>query len=80
MLVNKTINSQRLSEYVSRLSDWIDTNNTFGYEKVLLMLNNCPSQRSEECMKLFKALKHQVIFYPAYSPQLAPIEMWFNII
>ena len=80
MLINKTINSEGLSEYVSRFNDWIIENGTFGYRKVVLMLDDCLSHKSEDCMRLFKSLKHQIVFIPAYSPQFAPEEICFNIV
>ena len=80
MLINKTINSEGFSEYASRFNDWIIENGTFGYRKVVLMLDNCSRHRSGDCMRLFKSLKHQIVFIPAYSPQFAPVEMCFNIV
>ena len=80
MLINKTINSKGFSEYVSRFNDWIIENSTFGYRKVVLMLDNCSSHRSGDYMRLFKSLKHQIVFIPAYPPQFAPVEMCFNIV
>ena len=44
------------------------------------MLDNCSSYRSGDFMILFKSLKHQIDFIPAYSPQFAPVKMCFNIV
>ena len=80
ILINKTINSEGFSEYVSRFNDWIIENGIFGYKKVVLMFDNCSSHKSGDCMRLFKSLKHQVVFIPAYFPQFAPVEKCFNIV
>ena len=51
---HKKLKFEGFSEYVSKFDDWIIKNATFGYRKVVLMLDNCPSHRSGDFMRLFK--------------------------
>ena len=78
LLTNQMTNSERFSEYICRLDQWMRDNNTFGYEKLILTMDNWSSHRSQKWMKLLKNLNHQVFFNPAYTPQFAPIEMCFH--
>ena len=80
LLLNQAMNSEIFSEYISRFNSWIKENNMFGFKNLIIMLDNWSSHRSKNNLKLLETLGHQVAFLPAYSPQFAPIEMWFNYI
>jgi transposase len=41
-------------------------------------LDNCAIHDKEETMKLADKWNVKVMYLPAYSPQLNPIEMWFH--
>ena len=79
-LSNQTINSDRFSDYISKFNEWIANRGTFGFRNLIILLDNWSSHRSKKCMKLFKTMDHHIVFNPQYSPQLAPIEMWFSYI
>ena len=80
LISNKTMNSIRFSEYIKKLNEWILSISKFENKEIILMLDNWSVHRSKENQKLYEHLGHQVVFYPPYSPQLAPVEMWFNFI
>jgi transposase len=41
-------------------------------------MDNCAIHDKEETFKMSKEWNVNVMFLPAYSPQLNPIEMWFH--
>ena len=41
-------------------------------------MDNCSIHDKEETMKLADRWNVKVMYLPAYSPQLNPIEMWFH--
>ena len=49
-------------------------------KKKLYMFDNCPSHKSKGTFKMLKEQNHKVCFLPTYSPNLAPIELWFSFL
>ena len=43
-----------------------------------LVMDNCAIHDKEQTFKMAKEWGVNVMFLPAYSPQLNPIEMWFH--
>ena len=80
LMLNQTTNSEIFSEYICKFNDWINENNYFGFKNLIIMLDNWSIHRSWNNLRLMKTMEHQIVFIPAYSPQFAPIEMWFNYV
>ena len=79
-LTNKTIDNKNFTNFLSNLDNWINKNKLFGYSKVLIILDNSSVHKVKEVkLKLIK-MKVEVIFLAPYSPQFAPIEMYFGIL
>ena len=60
---------------MNSLNSWIESHDLFNYKELIYMLDNCPSHKSKGTLKMLKEQNHKVCFLPAYSPNLAPIEL-----
>ena len=78
--INETIDSQHFIWFLKILNQWLDSNNNFGYSKVILMLDNWSFHKSSLSKRLLLKLWYTIVYLPAYSPNFAPIEMWFSMI
>ena len=79
-ITNNTINTENFVWFLKILDYWLKLKNNFGYSQVLLMLDNCSYHKSSSSKSLLRKLGYTVIYLPAYSPDFAPIEMWFSIL
>ena len=61
--------------FIKTLNSWICSQKQFGFKKLLYILDNCPSHKSKATIKIFTKLNLKIKFLPAYSPNLAPIEL-----
>ena len=77
LATDNTINSNILCHFIKKMEYWVFKNNIFGYEKALWILDNCPSHKSKFAYKTLKNTNFRIHFLPAYSPDLAPVEMCF---
>ena len=66
--------------FIKTLNSWICSQKQFGFKKLLYILDNCPSHKSNATIKIFTKLNLKIKFLPAYSPNLAPIELWFGFL
>ena len=76
-LTNKTIDNKNFTIFHSNLDNWINKNKLFGYSKVLIILENSSVHQIKEVNLKLRKMKVEVIFLAPYSPQFAPIEMYF---
>ena len=79
LLANQTIDSNCFVWFIKILNSWLNLNNKFGYHETIFLLDNCAVHKSKLTMKLLKKLSHKVYYLPAYSPELAPVEMCFSL-
>ena len=79
-LLNKTIDSNNFIWFVKILHKWLAENKIFGYDKAILILDNWSTHKSELTKNLMKKLPYTVYYLPAYSPELAPVELCFGIL
>ena len=75
-----TINSEIFIYFIKTLNSWICSQKQFGFKMLLYILDNCPSHKSKATIKIFTKLNLKIKFLPAYSPNLAPIELWFGFL
>ena len=75
-----TIDSKIFIYFMNSLNSWIESHDLFNYKELIYMLDNCPSHKSKGTLKMLKEQNHKVCFLPAYSPNLAPIELWFSFL
>ena len=74
---NNTIDSWIFIHFITSLNNWIVSQKLFEYNEVIYIMDNCPSHKSKATISIFNRLHLKVIFLPVYSPNLAPIELWF---
>ena len=79
-LINQTIDSNSFIWFLKILNQWLIANKNFGYDEIFLLLDNCSTHKSEVTQSLFKKLPYFIYYLPAYSPELAPVEMCFSIL
>ena len=72
-------NSEEFIKFINRQVDWLLDDLKIKIEHLVLMIDNSPVHTSRKSMKNLKDLKCQMVFLPPYWPQLAPIEMTFNV-
>ena len=80
LLTPQTINSENLALFIDNLKGWVEKSGRFGYSKVILLLDNCPSHQSSRSRQKLGELGYMIAFLPQYSPQLAPVELAFSLI
>ena len=66
--------------FLDKLTWLLDSNAYFGYASVSILLDNCPFHKSNIIKNYLVNSWFNVLYLPAYSLQLAPVEMVFNII
>ena len=79
-IVNKTIDSKYFEWYLKIVCNWLNINENFGYTQVINLLDNWAIHKSKLSQTWFKKMGYTINFIPAYSPDFAPVEMWFSLI
>ena len=79
-ILNSTINSVLFCSFLDKIEEWLINHNKSNYDQIIITLDNCPCHRSKQTTKRIKKLKCKVMYLPAYSPSLAPIESTFSFI
>ena len=80
LLTPRTVNSEIFVAFVSKLRRWVDKGGQFGYSKVILLLDNCPSHQSSKSKLKLTELGYLIAFLPQYSPSWLQLEMAFSLI
>ena len=80
LIVNKTINSNYFEWFLKIMWNWLNTHDNFWYSQVMVLLDNWAIHKSKISQTWFKKMGYTIIFIPAYSPDFAPVEMWFSLI
>ena len=76
---NSTINADIFKTYFQQLSKWINKNQRFNYKTILIILDNCSIHKEKEVKKILNKIDAKILFLSPYSPQFAPIEMYFGL-
>ena len=80
LLSSTTSNSNKFDSFLDKLNYWLTANKIFQKKEVLILLDNWSIHKTAQIFQKFKEINYNVIFLPAYTPQFAPIEMWFSMI
>ena len=80
MLTNESINSIKFLSFLSSLSNWLKNNKDFNYNKTLTILDNWSIHKWNNVKQMLSKINTKVMYLPAYTPQFAPIEMWFAML
>ena len=60
--------------------EWMSDNDYFGYKKLIVTMDNCVIHRRKMSLAELGNMFNEIMYIPVYSPQLAPVEMWFSFI
>ena len=80
LISNNNTNSEIYEYYLKKLNYWLLTKDSFGYQNLLLTLDNWSYHKGKRIAELFKSFNWSIIFLPAYSPLLAQIELAFGFL
>ena len=72
-------NSEEFLKFINWLMDWLLDYLKIKIEHLMYMIDNNPVYTPINSMKNLNNLKCQVVFLPPYWPQLASIEIMFNV-
>ena len=79
-LTNQTIDGQKFTIFLNHLDRWIQRNKLFGFNDVVIILDNSSVHQVKGVKLKLSKMKVKVIFLAPYNPQLVPIEMYFGIL
>ena len=80
MVTSKTFNSECFLLFLKHLIKMINDNNNFGFNKIILIMDNWSIHKWNKVKKNLKEVNLIVFFIPTYSLHLAPIEMFFGLL
>ena len=80
MLTNSTINSKLFGHFINKMNAWITDNQNFNFRKIVMILDNWSYHRSAKVLKKLQNMGVGIMYLPAYSPWLAPVELTFSYI
>ena len=80
LLTNQTMGSEGFLSYMQSFKEWMSDNDYFGYKKLIVTMDNCAIHRSKRSLAEIGNMFNEIMYIPVYSPQLAPVEMWFSFI
>ena len=80
LFTNTTIKSNKFIQFIDVIEQWMQKHSYFGYSKIVYLLDNWPFYKSKHTFSKLKRLNGAIMFLPAYSPDYAPVEVWFAII
>ena len=79
-IVRSTINQEIFQNFIWIMNFILKNSIKDQIENVIINLDNASIHTSKQTKKLLYALKLKVSYLPPYSPKLAPVELFFNII
>ena len=62
------------------MNNWLKSNDNFGFDDVVILLDNASIHKYKEMKIIIEKLKCKVIYLLAYRPEFAPIEMSFSLL
>ena len=73
-----TVNIKVFCHYLESLFQYINRKEEGLLPKTLILMDNCPYQKSNQVKNLMRDWKANWVYLPPYSPELAPIELLFR--
>ena len=62
------------------MGNWLITHDNFWYSQVMVFLDNWAKNKIKISQTWLKQIGYNIIFIHTYSPDFAPVEMWFILI
>ena len=79
MFIDSTYYSDKFSLFIQHLIKWLETNNNFEFNEVIIIMDNWSIHKCANIKTLLKVSKITILYIPPYSPHLAPIEIYFGL-
>ena len=76
--ISKANNSTNFAKFISQLKRWIEHDLNKAANDTLILLDNCPIHKSKLSIEKLRNTRATIVFIPAYTPEFAPIEFFFN--
>ena len=73
-------NSLNFIDYLKNLMKWLDEDLKLWRREIILLMDNSPIHTSKIWKDFFNSLGWVTLFLPPYSPEYAPVELFFNVI
>ena len=80
LIVEDTGNSDKFWYFLWILNYAIDSSNMKSSSDWIITLDNASIHKSSKTVKSIKRMNLNLMFLPAYSPMLAPVELFFRMI
>ena len=80
MLSNNTLTADRFIIFLRNLKAFLKDNNNFEFKKILIIVDNLPSHRTNKVISMLLDCGFDICFLPPYSPSLAPVELTFGVL
>ena len=77
-LLSSSLDSQVFLDFLKKLVWWIENKGRFGWDRVIVVLDNWPSHTAGSVKDFFASTDYLVFYLPPYSPQLATVEKAFQ--
>ena len=78
--VSGSINSKIFVEHLNKLMKFLLKNEWSKPNRILILLDNASSHRSQIAKDFLKSCGMHIAFIPPYSPELAPVEKYFALL
>ena len=76
LITNETINSNKFVLFLNYLFKSLEVNHNFGYEEVLLAMDNWKYHKSSITKHKLKERWHKVFYLPPYTPHEFLLQAW----
>ena len=76
--LTSTNKSDNFIDFLNELKQWIKLDLQYKMTNVVIILDNWRVHKSRQTIAALNKMKSIVLFLPAYTPEYAPIELFFN--
>ena len=77
MIKNDTVNSKEFLVFVKVLGRLVQSLFSNENKQVIVILDNAPTHSSLTAMSVYNSMNSRYLFLPPYSPEVAPVELFF---
>ena len=71
-------NTNTFVDYITELFKWLQWDQKFDMNKIVIVLDNSPIHKSKKSLKHLNKFGWDILYLSAYLPDFAPIELLFN--
>ena len=70
--------SSIFKDFIGNLIKWLWIDLKYKMDQIILLMDNCPIHQARNVIIHIEEFKWKIMFLSAYSPEFAPIELFFN--